>query len=342
MEKRYFLTRHSIKPKGEDVESEEYKGISKKGVELARNSAKNILDDIERTPKGAVIFLGGASDEIRTRSTAEVYGDELKRLLADKEDYMVITRGDITKGKGYSAMAKQVKEMVDANPDKRIIVDIPMFMKEFSLKRKGWLTKEGKPAPYLTKLIERHKGNEYEAMKDWLTTQGKEGELRGPAPEDIAKSYEKGINRLEKFAKRYIGDRPYVTGLVGHSFEADAYLTYLAGDGKVDLSTFEKVSSGKGMIKETEMASVRVTPEITTITYRGAEHHKRKGLENIAGALAIMGVLGGIFFLSPNLTGNAIADLTNKTTSFVGAGLLIVGLVGAFFYFKNRNIVKRK
>jgi hypothetical protein len=47
--------------------------------------------------------------------------------------------------------------------------------------------------------------------------------------------------------------------------------------------------------------------------------------------------LSGIFFLSNNLTGNAIADFSTKTTSFLGAGLLIVGLVAGFFWIKSRK-----
>ena len=33
----------------------------------------------------------------------------------------------------------------------------------------------------------------------------------------------------------------------------------------------------------------------------------------------------------------AIADATTKTTSFLGAGLVIVGLVAGFFWLKNRK-----
>jgi LPXTG-motif cell wall-anchored protein len=62
------------------------------------------------------------------------------------------------------------------------------------------------------------------------------------------------------------------------------------------------------------------------------------GLEkSVSSVIAIAGVLGGIFFLSTNVTGNAIADLTTKTTSFLGAGLLIVGLVAGFFWVKSRK-----
>jgi hypothetical protein len=70
-------------------------------------------------------------------------------------------------------------------------------------------------------------------------------------------------------------------------------------------------------------------------------HRKSKSTPDITSRLssfiAIAGVLGGIFFLSTNITGNAIADMTTKTTSFLGAGLLIVGLVAGFFWLKGRK-----
>jgi hypothetical protein len=68
---------------------------------------------------------------------------------------------------------------------------------------------------------------------------------------------------------------------------------------------------------------------------------KRKGLSGIfdqaTATASIVGIVGGIFFLSTNITGNAIADMTTKTTSFLGAGLLIVGLVAGFFWVKSRK-----
>ena len=49
------------------------------------------------------------------------------------------------------------------------------------------------------------------------------------------------------------------------------------------------------------------------------------------------GVLGGLFFISSNITGNAIANMTNSTSSFLGAGLLIIGLIAGLFWIKNKN-----
>lgn len=61
------------------------------------------------------------------------------------------------------------------------------------------------------------------------------------------------------------------------------------------------------------------------------------GLENAAATASIVGVLGGIFFLSANITGNAIANMTNSTSNFLGAGLLIIGLVSGFFWIKGKK-----
>lgn len=57
----------------------------------------------------------------------------------------------------------------------------------------------------------------------------------------------------------------------------------------------------------------------------------------VSSVIAIAGILGGIFFLSSNITGNAIADLTIKTTSFLGAGSLIIGLVAGLFLLKKNK-----
>ncbi|MDO8528847.1 MAG: hypothetical protein Q7S06_03070 [Nanoarchaeota archaeon] len=49
---------------------------------------------------------------------------------------------------------------------------------------------------------------------------------------------------------------------------------------------------------------------------------------------AIIGLASGLFFLSSNLTGNVIGNLTNTTSSIIGAVLFVGGLVAAFFWAK--------
>ncbi|MFA5174149.1 MAG: hypothetical protein WC438_03130 [Candidatus Pacearchaeota archaeon] len=46
----------------------------------------------------------------------------------------------------------------------------------------------------------------------------------------------------------------------------------------------------------------------------------------------------GVFFLSSNITGNVIGDMNNSTSNIIGGVLFVIGLIGAFFYFKNKKI----
>jgi len=69
------------------------------------------------------------------------------------------------------------------------------------------------------------------------------------------------------------------------------------------------------------------------------EHRKRKfrsKLETTAATSSIISLLGGIFFLSSNLTGNVIGNMTNSTSNWIGGILFAVGLIGAFVYFKKK------
>lgn len=63
-------------------------------------------------------------------------------------------------------------------------------------------------------------------------------------------------------------------------------------------------------------------------------NRNNKSLAKIIGTITI---LVGIFFLSPNITGESIADLSIKTTSFLGAGLLIIGLVASFIWLTKQK-----
>jgi hypothetical protein len=63
---------------------------------------------------------------------------------------------------------------------------------------------------------------------------------------------------------------------------------------------------------------------------------RQKGLEKkLMGFVSGLALIGSLFFLSTNVTGNVIADFTTRTTSFLGAGLLIVGLIAGFFWLKS-------
>lgn len=57
----------------------------------------------------------------------------------------------------------------------------------------------------------------------------------------------------------------------------------------------------------------------------------------IFATIAVITGMAGIFLLSPNITGNAVSNLTAKTSSLFGVGLLLIGIINAYFYFRNRQ-----
>ncbi len=70
---------------------------------------------------------------------------------------------------------------------------------------------------------------------------------------------------------------------------------------------------------------------------RGEWHGLGTGLEDKAAvAAAVVGLIGGVFFLSSNITGNVIGNLNQTATNGLGVVLFIIGLVGAFAYFKRK------
>jgi hypothetical protein len=59
------------------------------------------------------------------------------------------------------------------------------------------------------------------------------------------------------------------------------------------------------------------------------------------GILAVIGILGGLFSLSPNLTGNAISNLDSSTTDMIGIIILMFGFIGLYFFLRN-DLSKKK
>lgn len=67
------------------------------------------------------------------------------------------------------------------------------------------------------------------------------------------------------------------------------------------------------------------------------ELNSNRGLEIVLAILIIPMLVISLLFLSGNITGNAIADLSNDTTFSIGGVLFLLGLVLTFFYFRIRN-----
>lgn len=56
----------------------------------------------------------------------------------------------------------------------------------------------------------------------------------------------------------------------------------------------------------------------------------------VASIIGISTLILSLIFLSQNLTGNAIANLSTKTSGIIGVGLFIVGIVGSYFWFNKK------
>ncbi len=263
--------RHSIKPKpaAGKIESEQFKGIAEEGVELARVRAHEIAESLENEPVGTIYFLGGASEQIRTKSTARAIGEELK--VNGHDDILVLTEEEIMGGaESATARVKNVVEIIEAHSDKKIVIDFPMFLKEFSMDH--WMAEDGKGFnQYTNTILERNNNDETACVKDWFETQGKIGDLQGPVPGEVAIRHLKGIERLRDFANENVSGHKVIVGAVGHSWNMDALAVYLANNGEVTPEGFEKV--GSEMIQELQGAKVEIDEEgKAKLIYKGKEY----------------------------------------------------------------------
>ncbi len=167
---------------------------------------------------------------------------------------------------------------------------------------------------------------------------------------------EKEINSLKDKAREIEKESkytPYLSGSWGSSvpgegmgfgdargYENAAKLRLKVGDIGKAIKDYKKAASlytdymikGNGNNTEyQEKALERCERNIERLkkVLRGKWH----GLERIA---SIIVLITGLFFLSSNLTGNVIGNMTNSTSNWIGGVLFILGLVGALFYFKNK------
>ena len=162
-------------------------------------------------------------------------------------------------------------------------------------------------------------------------------EEKDPYLKEAEANYKKGLRDLKyarnpKTIPKFRGNAKSCYADASVEFERAAQEFEGRRDYSRAISAYEKALTAATAIQSTGLANI-LQAKIDEL-----QNAQKGKLENsVASSLAIAGILGGIFFLSSNITGNAIADLTTKTTSFLGAGLLIVGLVAGFFWVKSRK-----
>lgn len=251
-----FFTRHSMRPKESDQETPDFEGVSEKGVELAKQRAREILESLEQSESGTIMFMGGTSEIPRTKSTALIYGNEMRDVISEqkRDDILIFTPEDLENINGYSNKVGFLVKKIADNPEKKIVINFPLFIKEFSFAG-DFTNEEGKWTQYTQEMLKRSGGGE-KFLRDWIDNQGVIGDLKGPNPKEIAEKQLAGLNRLREFVEEYIFGRPLIIGSVGHSWSLDALAVYLANKGEVTAEAFDKMKAKMigetGMIKLTQ------------------------------------------------------------------------------------------
>jgi len=77
--------------------------------------------------------------------------------------------------------------------------------------------------------------------------------------------------------------------------------------------------------------------KITNFTNEYKPFYSSEGLERILSVVTVVSLFASVLFLSSNITGNVIGNLTNSTSNFIGAGFLVLGLVAGFFWIRNKK-----
>ncbi len=157
------------------------------------------------------------------------------------------------------------------------------------------------------------------SSKDWGSVSKEEGEIRLKS----AKIYHQLMEALRKPSNDLV-----VT---------EAALKNVAS--KYDLFTYGFHSPSAEDIR---YVNKKVDSHLISEAYKAVKNKVEKtrrhsGLDSsLSSVLAIAGILGGLFFLSPNMTGNAIANVSQNSGNILGAVLLVVGLIAGFFSVKKR------
>lgn len=287
-----FLTRHSTPARNktaEDPQSSEYNGLTEMGVKKAAEKAKSeILDLIKKAPKGVVVFIGAASDQPRTKQTVEIYGNALQEVASDN-NIRVITKEEISGisqngAIGFTATLKQIKSILDKeSKNKKIVIAFPLQIKGLSYGYKNRWMKDGKKTEYFKELLAKHNQDYTAAGLDWLKNRGiliknNGQEIHGPEPAQIAKEMLASLERLRIFATTYT-DRPVIIGGVGHQWDLDSLITYLATDKQsVDYEDFKKITSNASepFIGESEMFDFNFEDESIDLNYRSKTWSSKK------------------------------------------------------------------
>lgn len=276
--KEIIVARHSIRPDADHPEVPEYPGLSAAGVELARVKAQEIWSVIQQSPADTVVLIGGVSEAARTRSTARALALNLRQLAGT--DALFISQDDLAleAQQNVTAAWRFIQNAIAEHPNTRVIVEYPLFLKQLSLVHNGWLDEQGNDCPFFVELMAQNGGDRDRALIDWAANGGVIDGVVGPSVAGVGAWYSQAIQRTVTVAEQLAPNRSILPLIIGHSWDVDALLGYVAGGGQIDLPIFNEVVAA-GMIKPLEYAVLDFSDQSPTVTYRGARYLSAKESE---------------------------------------------------------------
>jgi len=143
----------------------------------------------------------------------------------------------------------------------------------------------------------------------------------------------KALDAYEIYSNLGKGSTPYVINGVKKAFDAYRKVYSVTDEQKdklreIILGTTPSLKRDSDAVRSLEMRR-----DLSTLINSGF------GQRAIATA-SIIGLVGGIFFLSSNVTGN-VTGLSTGSSSLIGVLLLVIGFVSGYFWVKGRkNSVK--
>jgi hypothetical protein len=283
-EENFYITRHSIKSEESEVENHEYPGISPEGIEKGLEKSEEIKKMIDKLPPKSIFWFGGATEAIRTKSTIRLYGEGLKDLYKDNPNVVIITKKEIDqiiKEGQDGKISNKITNIINSeeNQNKKIIIDYPLFLKQFSFGKRWKIFMNLEKSSYFRYLAEKYGSDEEKMFKEWIETKGKINDIQGPDPERIAEEYMFGMKRLNKFAKKIISNRPINIGAVTHRWDLDAAILKLI-KGEVTTQVFEEISGGE-LTDPNEGTLITLYPNgDKKILFRGKEYEIKSEAKN--------------------------------------------------------------
>lgn len=267
----FIFSRHAKKATPETPEeelSEKYFGITREGEKETRARAKELVDIIEGLPDKSIVILSGVSRAVRTRSTLEIYGSELRSIFKDREDIVIPQKQIEEKGERLRESLdnlKSISEMMKTERRrKKAIIQFPLWIKQFAASPKQW--KEW--SSYFS--MAKKGGSE---IAQWIE------EKKDPNALKLAKDLLTGIKRVNNFFRKFFPENTMMFINVDHSGELDALFTYLANEGAVEKEGFEKI--GGKEVEEGEISQLSFLPNgKIEFKYRGATFSCPPGIFN--------------------------------------------------------------